>query len=226
MWRDEPSAAEIASWFAGAKLHPKMEHDRYVGGIVAIENRQTKQWNPFPLAAVRVAYFWDWIDANGYTAVIDTTPPTVLDLPFKKGEAEGEKYATAAALYVEAKITVYNEGGAIVRRSAARKSVSCGMNRNTYSGGRKTGSVKLPDFDSLMKAETGAVARACAMLGMLALPGSGIASAEDIHEFLRQEDVDTAEAAAAEDGAGKAPEPASGGRAPSPKRGRQRDGDT
>lgn len=222
MFKDEPSASELAEWFSHVTLHKDMEHQRYVGGIVVIENFQTKQWNPFPLAAVRVAYFWDWVDVNGYVAHVLTSEPRIFELPYKKGEVEGEKYAEAPALYIETTVNVYKPSadgelgskGVLVRTATARKTVDPGTLRGPRNAKRK-----VPDFDALMKAETGSLARACAMLGMLTLPGSGIASAEDIHEFLREEAAEAASAPAGKAG-GEAPpaEPARGGRAPNPKR--------
>lgn len=41
-----------------------------------------------------------------------------------------------------------------------------------------------PDPSSLMKAETGAIGRALGMAGMLVIPGSGVATAEDMQEAL------------------------------------------
>jgi hypothetical protein len=43
------------------------------------------------------------------------------------------------------------------------------------------------DEHALMKAETGAVGRALGMAGMLVLPGSGVATAEDMQEMIAAE---------------------------------------
>jgi hypothetical protein len=46
-----------------------------------------------------------------------------------------------------------------------------------------------PDDTALMKAETGAVGRALGMAGMLVIPGSGVATAEDVQEAQASETV-------------------------------------
>lgn len=218
----KPNATELAEWFSSVKLHDKMDHAKYVGGIVCIENKQTQSWNPFPLASVRVAYMWDWVEVNGYVCHITTSKPNMIDLPFAKD-------LEAPAMFVEARIDVYKpaenleQKGTLMRSTTGRKSVSCGLSIALWENRRKTGKYKkVPDFDALMKAETGAVARAAAMMGMLTLPGSGIASAEDIHEFMSQVEADESNGgASAAAGDGKPAEPpVRGGRAANPKAGR------
>lgn len=185
-WDKKPSADEMAKWFSQVKLHDELDHANYIGGIVVIENKQLKQWNPYPLAGVRIAYFWDWVDSHGYAAHIDTTAPEILDFPFTKGQGD-DPFTNAKTLLVSAHVKVL-EGERVVREATAQKQVTLNMKvGGTWDGQlkRKVNQSTIPDFTSVMKAETGAVARALANMGMLALPGSGVASAEDIFEYMR-----------------------------------------
>jgi hypothetical protein len=180
MFDHKPTEEEIAKWFAGFKLHEGLDHAQYVGGIVAIENRDRGQslWMLYINATARIAYFWDWIDKNGYVADINVTGPFEMEI-----ELPDEK--KSRQFYMAAEITVVkpeeNDGQTIVRRVSGRKQVDKVVFRRGYNG--QPGRI-LPDSNALMKAETGAIARALGTIGMLALPGSGLATAEDMVEFL------------------------------------------
>jgi len=184
-WSSEPSTEEIIKWFNGIPLHEGMDQykSKYIGGIVVIKNAQTKQYNPYPLAGTRIAYFWDWVTHNDYRAVIETRDPVEFDMPFRAGEEAGT-FLTAKSLYVAATVRVMDHEGNVLRESTARKQVALNMKVNNWVNGKAAGKITIPDFTSCMKAETGAIARAVAQLGMLSLPGSGIASAEDMQEFI------------------------------------------
>lgn len=200
-WDRKPSADEVAQWFSKVPLHDGMEHDRYIGGIVAIENTQTKQWNAYATVAARVAYFWDWCLHNQFNGEVMSGDPFEQPLMFAK-----EK--TAQSLAVQAVVTV-RDGEDVVRRATGQKQVDMGWKM------RKTGD-RFPDLTALMKAETGAVGRALGNLGMLTLPGSGVASADDIYEYLRQErEAEDDGVASAQQGKS---EPRADRRAPNPKR--------
>lgn len=176
MWDKKPSAEEMSKWFMACTLHEKFEESdkqSYVGGIVAIHNSQAKAWVPFVTAGTRIAYFWDFVRKYGYQAMINTSDPLHLDLPFMPGE-NGPRIAPS--MYISANIIVY-DGAMSVMQTTARKQVDYGA---------KAYGKRIPDYTSIMRAETGAVARACAQLGMLALPGTGIASAEDFNDYQRQ----------------------------------------
>lgn len=68
------------------------------------------------------------------------------------------------------------------------------------------GEVK-PDEASLMKAETGALGRALGFAGIFVIPGSGIATAEDMVESATQGDTPVTEAAAAAEGPAEPEQP-------------------
>ena len=202
-FQTKPSPDEMAAWFANVQLFDGADHRKYVGGIVCIENKQMRQWNPYPLAGTRIAYFWDWVTAMDLCATIEADDPVELDLPFMAApEGSADKYIVAKSLVTRAVVTVTDKNGLVLRSSIGRKQVSMNMKVGPY-GSKKT----VPDYTAVMKGETGAVARAVAQLGMLSLPGSGIASAEDMQDY---------EYDAGGDGDGQSVEPA-GRRAVNPK---------
>lgn len=177
MFDHKPSQEEISKWFAGFKLHTGLKHEQYVGGIVAIENRDRggSIWMLYINATARISYFWDWIEVNGYNASIDVTAPIERDV-----ELPDDK--KARLFYMEAKVLVENpESHHVIREAVGRKQVESVKFKRGFNGA--PGRI-VPDTDSLMKAETGAIARALGTIGMLALPGSGLATAEDMSDYL------------------------------------------
>jgi len=176
MWYKKPTPEEISQWFLRHGLHEGLNHENYVSGVVAIEERG--QYKPFITGAARVQYFWDWVSSNGYSAVVSTSSP-------KERSFSWDEDKSATALWVEAHIIVREGQGDsvnVVRSAKGHKQVA---------QQRKFGNRIVPDMDSLMKAETGAVARALGILGMLTFPGSGIATADDMVEFKMSQDDDS-----------------------------------
>ena len=186
----KPTPEEIATWFGQFSLHDELKHEDYVSGIVAIENKEGGQkfWVPYMNAVARVAYFWDWVRVNGYRAEIQTTElvDQPVQLPPKEGETEP---VVVMRHYVRADIKVFNADGQVVRFSSGRKQVSLTKQRCVDWNSNPKKYVIVPDEDALMKAETGAINRALAVLGMLALPSSGLASAEDMIEWAREQEM-------------------------------------
>jgi hypothetical protein len=180
MFNHDPSEEEIAKWFASFRLHDGLSHDRYIGGIVVIENkdRGKSMWVPYVNATARIAYFWDWVERNGYLAEIATSEP--IDRPTQLPDDK------VAQLYcVRTSVTVVDSDGNLVRSSNGSKQVASLQFRRGFNG--KPGYF-VPDVNAMMKAETGSLARALGMMGMLSLPGSGIATAEDMNEYLASVD--------------------------------------
>ena len=182
MFDHRPSQEEISKWFAGFKLHEGLKHEQYVGGIVAIEtkDRGVSTWMLYINATARISYFWDWCDHNKYIAHIDVSEPIdrIVELPADKKSRQF--YMVAEVVVVE---TADNPDaqGRVVRQVTGRKQVDTTSFRRGYNGAAGT---VVPDSNAIMKAETGSIARALGALGMLALPGSGIATAEDMVEYL------------------------------------------
>jgi hypothetical protein len=77
-----PSSEDVRLWFSGQRIHTGMEHDRYVGGVVLIndsekisvtveadngrryvDESQRATFTPYVRVDTRVSYFWDLVDA-------------------------------------------------------------------------------------------------------------------------------------------------------------------
>jgi len=164
MWNSEPSPEQISKWFNGFDLHKDLKHKQYVGGIVAICERGT--WKPFVTAPTRLAYFRDWCDANEYSSTFVTED--AKPFPLKVNEKVTE------LIMMRTEVIVRDKDLNVVCSGTGSKSVA---------QTRKFKGNLYPDENALMKAETGSVARAIGLMGILALPGSGVATAEDMVEF-------------------------------------------
>jgi hypothetical protein len=84
-----------------------------------------------------------------------------------------------ASYLVEIRERLENDEYRIVRAGRGTKMVPL-VTVRTWSSGQ---SIK-PDDNSIMKAETGAIGRAIALAGIFNIPGSGVATAEDMFEAL------------------------------------------
>jgi len=195
MFTHKPSQEEISKWFAGFKLHDGLKHEQYVGGIVVIENkdRGVSTWMPYVNASAWIAYFWDWVESKKYMAFIEVSDPVPveIDLP---GDKKSRQFYITAEVVVEQEydheeptevsgITINQKHLRTVRKATGSKQVSPTKVKRGWQGAPDT---VMADSDALMKAETGAIARALGSLGMLALPGSGLATAEDMVDFIRE----------------------------------------
>ena len=181
MWKNQPTQEEVAKWFSGFKLHEGLEHSQYVGGIVAIEARQRGKslgWQPFVTAATRIKYFWDYCDS--IKAIGSIHSPRCLELDFRYATA-----STAVGLVAEASVSIWESTE--IDADQSRRPLRSATGRKRVSQGYRYNNEMNPDFDAMMKAETGALARAMGQIGMLALPGSGVATAEDMTEYQQSE---------------------------------------
>jgi hypothetical protein len=106
------------------------------------------------------------------TGEISVSQPGTLSIPV------GDKEAVLWCQ--EATVVVKDKDGIVIRKASSKKTVKRVLQFGNYP--------PFPDVDGLAKAETGAIARALGVLGILAFPGSGIATAEDMNEHLRDMD--------------------------------------
>jgi hypothetical protein len=222
-WRyNRPSGEEVASWFAGnVHLHDKMEHDRYVQGVVLIpasekvkrtvlktngDHMTIEGWDqiftPYAKVETRVAYFWDLMAIHPeWVGVIEPVPVPRLDtqgyrnhhlprgffkVPVQKGSDQWVDYLGCGmrvrvferdALRIELRedpvtgeVIQHYVGKTVLDAPPATKMVATLTSKNDT------------DPFAIMKAETGAIGRALGMAGMLVIPGSGVATAEDMFE--------------------------------------------
>lgn len=194
-----PTPAEVAEWFSTVPLHDKMNHADYVAGISLIQTTEevtaiigytgdgvamTQRvpeivFTPYPRVETRLAYFWNYVATlPGHRGIIEPgklhgTPPA-SELP------EG--------FFI---VALPQTGGEIIymigRSMRVRIEDSRTYNIAEYPSEAKTVPMRLEygaiDEHAFAKASTGAIGRALGAAGMLVLPGTGIATAEDMLAF-------------------------------------------
>lgn len=202
-----PPAEDVAEWFTGVRLHEGMRHEDYIGGITMIQateksdeltgfdkdllptirERKDLVYIPYVKVDTRVRYFWDYVElheARGWRGEIRVVPnasSVELGLPdgFFRYSASDPKNAEKRVNFIgiSMQATIYERsraaGGAdipIVQGSPGTKLVAAATKWDV-------------DPHAMSKAETGAVGRALGMAGILVIPGSGVATAEDMLEL-------------------------------------------
>lgn len=160
-------------------------------------------YTPYMRVETRIKYFHDLCDLRGWLAVIEPVeidrsaakglPPGFFRHRVAIGPETGANFLGSTMRVIaydrdgleEVKLIIDKRTGEekIVRRGTvmiegvATKTVPTvlsGRNNDTYA-----------DVNALMKVETGAVGRALGMAGILVIPGTGIATAEDLQESNR-----------------------------------------
>lgn len=203
-----PDPGDVAAWFKNnAPVHDDLDPSHYVNGVTLIPaeekikrtildgngNPQIQEskrmtFTPYIKVETRVAYFWDWCRKLGYIGEIEAAP-------IKRTAQAGYFNENLPPGFF---ITYIGDGGPKNKRM-----LCCSMQVRVYepnlrSGGKgrlvmaPPGATKAvdmftyekPDPLAVMKAETGAVGRALGMGGFLVLPGSGVATAEDVQEAM------------------------------------------
>lgn len=171
-------------------------HEDWIG---VIEPVVTERPDPAPLGEVT-----ETVDANGKVtsrtttyrqpanaAIIQQLPPGFFLLPVPMGAAYTH------FLCCSYRVAIYRRGeGSLehsipLREGRGTKMVPLLLGRDT----------KYPDVNAIMKAETGAIGRAIGFAGVFIIPGSGVATAEDMLESLAQAPTATSDPSA-EGGAG------------------------
>lgn len=206
-----PTGDELAAWFKeNVTLHEELadDHEKYVSGIVVIDQVEKVRttvdgeiseqsrltFTPYTTVSARLVYFRDLMEARGHRWEIVPDPGTRRDehMPagFFRYSVEAESGAVSKFI-----------GCSMILR-AFEKDIRAGMaGRLVLSPPAGSKVVKtlnyrnLPDENALMRAQTGAIGRALGFAGMLVLPGTGIATAEDVREALGQDSAPTPAAA-------------------------------
>lgn len=167
-----------------------------------IKEFQRLEYTPYAKVETRVSYFWDLMELKGWLGVISAVPARHLEAqgltnvnlpgPFFRHQVESEKGWTQY-LGCAMKVDVYDPDRT---RIEVVEDPETGEKHQIYIGVKiidAPPATKLvpalqwpdrPDDYALLKAETGAVGRALGMAGMLVIPGSGIATAEDVQEAM------------------------------------------
>lgn len=164
-----------------------------------IESIENLVFTPYAKVETRIKYFNDLMAqmAEEWLGVIEpvtptTAPPGYLTPGFFPFSVNAGEKGTYRYIACSMKVTVFK-----------RDTVEWKEWRNTQTGQlerRRIGETIIdaapgtkmvpmmgrydPDPSSLMKAETGAIGRALGMAGMLVIPGTGVATAEDMQEAL------------------------------------------
>lgn len=211
-----PTGEELAAWFtANVTLHDGMEHARYVQGVVMIPQTETvkspRQDNdgnividevtqlvyiPYAKVETRVAYFWDLCLRNDWIGAIEPADVLRLRDPLIYNENLPRGFFRTHVL---------GPDGKPVHQLCCSKRVRIHRADRTGAAGRAvmlppdgTKSVALldrwgkPTASVVERAETGAVGRALGMAGMLVIPGSGVATAEDMQEHVAAQQAQAA----------------------------------
>lgn len=211
-----PTGLEAKNYVAGVVLIPgKEKADEMTGfnsnGLPMFQEVENLVYTPYMKVETRVQFFQDLMaeHRDDWLGVIEPIEPEerAPKLPpgFSRIVVSDTKEGNIPFVTCTMKVTVYE-----------RSSVTLHAFRNTQTGRNETrvegktvidappatkmvpllNRWKSADVHSLEKAETGAVGRALGMAGMLVIPGTGIATAEDMQQALGQETASTSEAGA------------------------------
>jgi hypothetical protein len=198
-----PEADELAEWFSQVPLHDGMNHADYISGVTLIQAKEKSDevtgfddtglplirerkdlvYVPYPKVETRVAYFWQLMqlhelwDGEVMPNEIVGGDPIGLPVGFSRYSAAKPDGKVVNFVVCSQRVQVWERN----RHTSDRRPVM------TPAAGTKAVAVATKwdvDPNALMKAETGAVGRALGMAGMLVVPGSGVATAEDMQEAL------------------------------------------
>jgi len=193
-------------YIGGITLIPQMVKEKEVSGFnqqgqPLIVEKSSLVYTPYPSVAARIKYFQDYNAVQeDVVAILQVDPPPggvdTYGLPegfFKYVAANASGQGTNFIGY-STRVRVYRKGTikfADVRQGKANevyvRRVAEGELVAEYAAGTKITAVSGRygvDENAPMKAQTGAVGRALGMAGFLTLPGSTVATADDMHEFL------------------------------------------
>lgn len=162
-----------------------------------IDEIENLYYVPYPKVETRVKYFWDYvrlhddwlgtIDPVQPETPIPTLPPGFGKLAVATIDGKAVNYITfSARARILLRDTVEEK---FVRNTDTGEIQTILTGKEVMRGAPGTKMVPTlgrygPDNFSVMKAETGAVGRALGLLGMLVVPGSGVATAEDMQEAI------------------------------------------
>lgn len=192
-------------WLSGITLIEAMEKHNEVVGFgddgrpQIIPDVQHQFYIPFPKAETRVAYFNRWMENHaewtGFILPVPAADPMGMPagfyamkvaLPEAKGGVASMICYTARVLVIEGHVEwadrvdddgvtrTYPTGKVVLSASPGTKSVPL---LNRYGD---------LDPNAVMKAQTGAIGRALGYAGVLVIPGTGVATAEDMQESMNQ----------------------------------------
>lgn len=196
------------------------------GAIVIVEEERLVH-TPYAKVETRVAYFWDLMSKHEeWTGVIepgplvgggvDGLPPGFFRMQTTKPDGKVVNFVCSTMkvrILRSDSVKFIDEKVGSPRKGIEKASRVEGVPVAEFPAATKM----IPTVDrwgnedpfALMKAETGAVGRALGMAGMLVIPGSGVATAEDMWEAQSHEPsagLDPATEAAAQEAGDSAPQ--------------------
>lgn len=199
-----PEGLEAKNYVGGVVLIPgKEKGDEPMGlnsqGLPQSQEVENLVFTPYVKVETRVAFWHDLLRLrkDDWEGVIEPVIPeggTVPGLPpgFQRIALEKDGKPTPYILCTM-KVTVFkrgtitwkeyrnnNKGGEVELRRTGETIIDAPPATKQVPTLRKYG----PDDSVIMKAETGAIGRALGMAGMLIVPGTGIATAEDMREAI------------------------------------------
>ena len=196
---------DAGRYVTGVTLIPAKEKPKVLSpnGQV-VDGPEQLVWTPYVKVETRVAYFWDlmMLHKDEWVGIIEPEPAARLDvagyrnlhLPEGFFHQPVQKADGKAVMYLgqSQRVRVYKadtlawvdswEGGKKVRRLEGIPVMSAPSGTKVVPTLNKWGE----DPNAVMKAQTGALGRALGMAGMLVIPGSGVATAEDIQEAMER----------------------------------------
>jgi hypothetical protein len=212
-YNTRPSGEEIATWFKDVPLHKGMLHEHYISGVTLIQateksdevtgfdetgapvigERKDLVHVPYPKVETRVAYFWqlmnlheDWV-GEIVPVPVPGAEPIGMTPGFFRYSASKPDGKVVNFICCSMQVRVWERS-----RTSSDRRLIMGPPPGTKAVAATTRWDA--DANAVMKAETGAVGRALGMAGMLVVPGSGVASYEDMQEALYGPPAGSAEA--------------------------------
>jgi hypothetical protein len=200
----EEKKAAHADYVGGVVLIPATEKTKTVTGFEGaspvIEEIENLVLTPYIRVETRLKYFHDLCAEEEWQGFIE---PAKIEKQDPKLPPGFFRYAVATGEGREARYLACSMQVTIFERASLEEKVILLDKRTGEQGVVRTGKIVLAapagtkavptvrpgrnstvyaDDNAVMKAETGAIGRALGMAGMLVIPGSGIATAEDVQE--------------------------------------------
>lgn len=192
-----------ADYIGGLVLIPATEKTKGISGwegnSPTIGDFEDLVFTPYIRVETRLKYFRDLCEKESWLGVIEPAdieepdkklPPGYFRMAIATGEGRESRYIGCSK-----KVTVYKAASVryeivtLDKRTGEQGKVRLGdIELDAPAGTKVVATLKSgrqstwADDNAVMKAETGAIGRALGMAGMLVIPGSGIATAEDVQE--------------------------------------------
>jgi hypothetical protein len=209
-WRHhKPTSEAVAAWFRTQPLDEDMKHEDYVGGVVIIPQtekvkysrrdgqgtveRHEQIFTPYVQIGTRLGYFRRLAEQRSLIPVVEPEPVPRSENPssiYFNGNlpdglwwhviatGEGRSQRFLCATYRVSMYEPQSYGARLSDRPPLPRLVGTGT--KMVSERFHSGNI---DVNALMKAQTGAIGRALGVAGILVI-GTGIATADDMQEFV------------------------------------------